>query len=603
MLTSTTGHLGRVFRFAIICSFLLTATLFLAACGGGGGGNSVSNPPPPTITSVSVTCNPTSVQIGQTSQCTATVTGTGSYSSAVTWSASAGTINSSGLFTAPSTAGTVTVTATATQDATKSRTATITVTLPPTITSVSVTCNPTSVQTGQTSQCTATVAGTGSYSSAVTWSASAGTINSSGLFTAPGTASTVTVTATSVQDSTKAGNTTVTVTTPPPTITSVSVSCNPTSVQTGQTLQCTATVAGTGSYNSAVTWSVNNMAGGNATLGTISASGLYTAPGVVPSPAQVTVTATSQADPTKSASAIISILAPASLQVISSSPQNGATGVSVTATIQIQFNQSLNPASITGATVTLASGSGILPAGLSYESTTNTVTITPAGSLASNAVYTVTVGTGVTGASGGSLTTPFALSFTTQAPVGVNGTVFPPANFDPASLTVVSLGQASAPQPDGSFTAQVQTEGVTPVMAMVPGKAFGLMAIAIGNSGSTTGSETDLHAEVRSSRRPVHRTKWQVTRSNLAANIGSNLLVDFQTTAESLAFMSFSLFTSVANDAANATIHRCWSAFQTSSHCYRPERFRTPGSWGSQSGFPASRPFQKGECSSWNLSR
>ncbi len=180
----------------------------------------------------------------------------------------------------------------------------------PTITSVSVTCSPASIQTGQTSQCTATVTGTGSYSSAVTWSASAGTINSSGLFTASSNASTVTVTATSVQDTSKTGTKTVTVTAVP-TITSVSVSCNPTSVQTGQTSQCTATVTGTGSYSSAVTWSVNDVAGGNSTVGTIFSSGLYTGPPTVPSPAAITVKATSQADTTKSATASVSLSYPA----------------------------------------------------------------------------------------------------------------------------------------------------------------------------------------------------------------------------------------------------------------------------------------------------
>lgn len=147
---------------------------------------------------------------------------------------------------------------------------------------------------GQPSQCAATVLGTGNYSSSVTWSATAGTINSSGFFTAPAAVGTVTVTATSVQDTSKTGNTTVTVTTA--TITSVSVSCNPTAVQTGQTSQCTATVTGTGSYSSAVNWGVNGIQGGNSTLGEISTTSLYTAPGSVPSTNPVTVTATSVAD-------------------------------------------------------------------------------------------------------------------------------------------------------------------------------------------------------------------------------------------------------------------------------------------------------------------
>lgn len=82
----------------------------------------------PAISSVAPSCSPTTVATGATSQCSATVQGTGSFSSAVTWSVSGGgTINTSGLFTAPSGAATVTVTATSTEDSTKSGTASITV--------------------------------------------------------------------------------------------------------------------------------------------------------------------------------------------------------------------------------------------------------------------------------------------------------------------------------------------------------------------------------------------------------------------------------------------------------------------------------------------
>jgi hypothetical protein len=57
------------------------------------------------------------------------------------------------------------------------------------------------------------VTGTGNFDSSVNWSASAGTISASGLLTAPSTNQVVTVTATSVQNSSVAGTATVTVTT------------------------------------------------------------------------------------------------------------------------------------------------------------------------------------------------------------------------------------------------------------------------------------------------------------------------------------------------------------------------------------------------------
>ena len=95
----------------------------LAACGGGGGSNSG------TITSVNVSCSPSTVNSGGTSQCSATVSGSGNFNSAVNWSASAGTINSSGLLTAPTVTTSLvdTVTATSAQNSSVSGTASVTV--------------------------------------------------------------------------------------------------------------------------------------------------------------------------------------------------------------------------------------------------------------------------------------------------------------------------------------------------------------------------------------------------------------------------------------------------------------------------------------------
>ena len=87
----------------------------------------------------------------------------------------------------------------------------------------------------------------------------------------------------------------------------VTIVINPTSakVVVGQTEQFTAIV--TGSSDTAVNWSVNGVAGGNQTLGTITQAGLYTAPQVLPSPSGMVVTATSQAAPSASASANVTL--------------------------------------------------------------------------------------------------------------------------------------------------------------------------------------------------------------------------------------------------------------------------------------------------------
>ncbi len=95
----------------------------------------------------------------------------------------------------------------------------------------------------------------------------------------------------------------------------VSISPSLATLATLATQQFTATVTGT--TNTAVTWQVNGVSGGNSTVGVITTTipgttgeSLYLGPASVPSPASVSVTAISQADPTKSASATATIQVP-----------------------------------------------------------------------------------------------------------------------------------------------------------------------------------------------------------------------------------------------------------------------------------------------------
>ena len=79
-------------------------------------------------------------------------------------------------------------------------------------------------------------------------------------------------------------------------------------VVTGTTEQFTATV--TNASNTAVTYEVNNVAGGAAATGTISTAGLYTAPAQVPNPNTVEIEAISQQDTTQKGTANVTITLP-----------------------------------------------------------------------------------------------------------------------------------------------------------------------------------------------------------------------------------------------------------------------------------------------------
>src|SRR5208283_815238 len=88
------------------------------------------------------------------------------------------------------------------------------------------------------------------------------------------------------------------------------------------------------------TWTV---LGGSAN-GTIMPSGFYTAPAAVPNPAQVTVPATSVADPTQSGAAIVTLTVPLPSVIVNPNP------ASVAAFATQQFSASVSNLSSTAVT-------------------------------------------------------------------------------------------------------------------------------------------------------------------------------------------------------------------------------------------------------------
>ena len=176
---------------------------------------------------VAVTIAPTAATLygGQSQQFSASVSNASNTTVSWSISPSVGTISSSGLYAAPATISSQqTVTVKATSQAYPAASASAVVTLLPPV-SISISPISATINAGQTQQFSANVSNTGNH--AVSWSinpSSTGTINSSGLYTAPSniaTPQTVTVTATSQADTTKSASAVVTVNLPLPTITSI----------------------------------------------------------------------------------------------------------------------------------------------------------------------------------------------------------------------------------------------------------------------------------------------------------------------------------------------------------------------------------------------
>ncbi len=282
------------------------------------------------------------------------------------------------------------------------------------------------VALGTTQQFTETTSG--SANTAVTWQVNGitggnstyGTISATGLYTPPATVpnpATVTVTVISQENTADLANANVTI------VSGVSVSVSPAAVnlQLAGTQQFTATV--TGNSNTDVTWQAGGITGGNSTVGTITTSGLYTAPSSADTPVAVTVTAISKVESTKTGTASVTIhggisvsLTPNPATVATFGTQQFAATVSGTSSTGVtwQVNGVTSSSSATG-TITQAglyqAPNSVPTKASSGKSQVATVTVSAVSQADSTAVGSVVV----------TVTTPNQSAQTSPTALGVTG--------------------------------------------------------------------------------------------------------------------------------------------------------------------------------------
>jgi hypothetical protein len=281
----------------------------------------------------------------------ANISGAGGLTGGVTWSvngaaggnATVGTVvvngASSAVYTAPALIpllATVTLTAASVADPAKTGSAAVTIAC---AAPNSIAPPAAQLALGQAQTFTATFCGIGA--AAIAWDvngisggkALVGTIAVTGASTASYTAPANLPTSNPVTIHAVAAGSTVPATVTIVSDVSVSVSPPSASILTGARVTLAPTV--TNSADTSVTWSVNSIANGNTAVGQIcqqasnpcvnpggasSASVDYLAPATVPAANPVTVTATSEADASKSGNALISISAPSTNVIVTVSP-------------------------------------------------------------------------------------------------------------------------------------------------------------------------------------------------------------------------------------------------------------------------------------------
>jgi hypothetical protein len=342
---------------------------------------------------------------------------------------------------------------------------------------ISVSVSPASInlQAGQSAAFIATVQGTNNELVQWTLNPNLGSIVN-GVYTAPSSVvsdAQVTVSATSLADSTKTATATVLLSQP---ITPVSISVAPNSMtlSAGQSVQFTAAVFG--STNTAVNWSLNPN------TGSIN-NGFYTAPSNLTSQQTITLTATSQADPTRTASAWLILrpipnpIPPAQTVSISLWPwsaslnagQSATFTASITGSSNTAVTWSLSPAvgtivnGVYTAPATIASSQAVTVTAASVADPTKTaaatVTVQSAANGSDPSATTITLPIEVMGQGGTTVTVPFnvppgtdltgqltlamqihGLKYETEASVEVNNSGWQPIN----SSTVTLLGNGAA---------------------------------------------------------------------------------------------------------------------------------------------------------------
>lgn len=372
--------------------------MLTAGCGGGSPVGTLT----PTVT-VAISPGSASLLTGETTAFTATVTG--SVNKSVTWAvngtaggnSTVGTASATGLYTAPGippSPNEVTVSATSAADARASASAYVTIANPaPTLSAIS----PTNLAAGS-ADTTLTLSGDGFAAQSVVQAngtALATTVVSDTQLTAvvPSTmlaiAGTLSIT---VENPTPGGGTSTSIAL---TI-SIAISVSPATqtLDINQSQPFTATVAG--ATDQSVTWAVDGVAGGNSTIGMITTAGLYTAPGMPPSPNSVTITATSSADTTQAATATVTVVNPA--PVLYSISPDAATAGDPTTTLTV------GGADFTAQSVVYLDATALVTV---YGSATQLTATISSSLLASTGTFSITV---VTPTPGGGTSTPLSFS-------------------------------------------------------------------------------------------------------------------------------------------------------------------------------------------------
>lgn len=393
---------------------------------------------------------------------------------------------------------------------------------PPPPPSIAVSVSPSSGSVVLGNQVTFSATVTNTTDTTVSWSvngiaggnSTVGSISSAGVYTAPAdlpAAATVQITATSHADPTKSATADVTVTSD----ITLSLTPNPANVELGATQSFRAAVMSSGHPDTTVRWSLSGPACPSA-CGTLDSSGIFTAPGILPSLATVMITAQSVADPSKQISAAVTITSNFALQLSAPSGVPAGASATIVATLTPQPNSNPSTAlawSLSGTgcsgsscgvlsvTTTQSSGGSSSANSATYTAPSTapspnavTVTVTPQADPTKKAQATIAIQPGVN-VSVSPLTDTLAANHRVTLTVQVNGTANLTVNWNVNGIPGgnATLGQicvtGSNPCQAASSTAASTVDYLAPGSIPVPNP---VSAAAVSAADSTKSASAQI---------------------------------------------------------------------------------------------------------------
>lgn len=224
-----------------------------------------------------------------------------------------------------------------------------------------------------------------------------------------------------------------------------------------------------------------------------------------------------------------STLDQAALQVLQTSPTNGAAGVSPNATVSVTFNNALDPSTVTSSTFTVNDSTAGQPVTglLQISADQSAATFVPSQPMAVNHSFSVTLTTAIQDQDGNSLANTASFGFSTGALTEeadsttfslLNANVPPPPPTEVDTLTFSLLNGAS-PIPPTTFTKEIDTPSISVLNGAVPSQGVfvhevNTISFSVYNTGTAAQAHPAPSPQTRASASRSTSTSQPVTKSD-----------------------------------------------------------------------------------------